>query len=160
MNLDTQIILSLATRAVAHRCHCRNVNCHNDQRQCAQDRRYVPNIFVVEAGYSTRPMPKNWRAQPCANPAHSNLRAKRLVARRDVVFEVVVQDSGHDHTDDKQYEKADKTHADHVRSPKLFGTQKSYQMASVGPRSVQQQKRPSAYLQIASNRARSRQLII
>jgi len=151
MNPDTQIVLSLATRAVTHRCHCRNVNCHNDQRQCAQDRWDVPDFFIVEAGYSTRPMPKDWRTEPRTDPAHGNLRAERPVARRYVVFEVVVQDCGHDHTDDKQYEKADKTHADHVRSPKLLDTQRSYQTASVGQRSVQEQKRPSAYLQIACN---------
>ena len=57
-NPDAQLTRSLAT--AAHHCHFRKVNYQNDQRQGAEDRRNDPNVSVMEAWDSTRPMPKDW----------------------------------------------------------------------------------------------------
>jgi hypothetical protein len=108
---DCYCLLTRATR------HSRKINGYNGQRQGAKNCRDVPNISVLEAGYTVRPIPEHWRPQPRTDPAYDDLGTERPDPRGHVVLEAIVQYCRHHHADDEQDQKADETHPDHICLP-------------------------------------------
>lgn len=97
--------------------HSDAINGDDDQRHGAEDGRDEPDVLVLQARDSVRPIAEHGRTEPRADPADDDLGAERPDARRHVIFAAIVQDGGDDGADDEQDEKADEIHSDHVNLP-------------------------------------------